>query len=656
MNLPDAASDQDRQVVLPVFISYATADRKKALSVCKAIERHGAKCWIASRDVAPGQNYQEAIVDALRNARAMVLVFSGAANKSDEIKKELSLASRLQVPVMTLRIEDVEPSDAFAYELATRQWIDAFKGWDRSIDLLIGSIGEISPAGARTPAIERTSRPVVPSPSRRRLLAGAVVFAILIAGGAWFELRPSPSPDHPMEIRLAEFQLLSKDLPGTTSEAIANEIIAAFNDDGVVGVSTASAPAQGKAPAYALGGTLQRNGDVIRVITRLTNERSGATIWSDSRDYPADQGSKVPRRIAVDAGNVIRCGLFGASTYPKTLPDAALQDYLQFCQGHWDPSIQDGRKALVPAQRVVAAIPDFSWGWAAVAGGYWKVAIAAENNRLAEEARKAGRQAADRAIEIDGKNSEAMWIKSLLIDRLDWIEREKLLKRAIAVRSLDCGCEHHQYGEMLLSVGRTAEAVEQLRQANDMLALYVYTALSLARALVLAEMPEDAKAHFDAAIDLAPDPGMAEWIAFTEATDTADIEALDDPGLPMTAELRAALLEGYRALASRKDTVAKGQAIKALLALPKEQQGNAVARLLAGLGASRDAFQLASRIVIEREGSPSIFWYRSMRETLRDPRFPPLAQRLGLLKYWETTRTKPDVCQEPNAPRFCEML
>jgi hypothetical protein len=113
-----------------VFISYATADRKQALSVCKAIERRGTMCWISSRDVQPGENYQEAIVHAIRDARAMVLVFSEAANNSDEIKKELSLASRYHVPVMALRIEDVEPSDAFAYELSTRQWIDAFVGWD----------------------------------------------------------------------------------------------------------------------------------------------------------------------------------------------------------------------------------------------------------------------------------------------------------------------------------------------------------------------------------------------------------------------------------------------------------------------------------------------------------------------------------------------
>jgi TIR domain len=127
-----------------VFISYATADRTEALKICNAIERRGTKCWISMRDVPPGANYQEAIVQSLRTARAVALVFSDAAYTSGEIKKELSLASRYNVPVIALRLKDVEPSDAFAYELSTRQWINAFEGWDRSIDTLVDRVGQIS--------------------------------------------------------------------------------------------------------------------------------------------------------------------------------------------------------------------------------------------------------------------------------------------------------------------------------------------------------------------------------------------------------------------------------------------------------------------------------------------------------------------------------
>jgi hypothetical protein len=45
-----------------------------------------------------------------------------------------------------------------------------------------------------------------------------------------------------------------------------------------------------------------------------------------------------------------------------------------------------------------------------------------------------------------------------------------------------------------------------------------------------------------------------------------------------------------------------------------------------------------------------------MRRTLDDPGFPAVAGQLGLLKYWTTTHTKPDVCSEKASPLFCQMI
>lgn len=654
MNEPGSAVGNEDRGPPAVFISYASADRTEALKVCTAIERRGTRCWISMRDVPPGANYQEAIVQSLRAARAMVLVFSDAANTSDEIKKELSLASRYQVPVIALRLKDIEPSDAFAYELSTRQWINAFEGWDKAIDTLVGRIAQLSVSApvaraAVTPASRESAF------SSRRFMAGAAagLLSLVAAAGVWWALRPAETATHSMTIRLSGFQLLSADLPATLRDSVDAEITAAFSVDGVVGVSTAPAP--DTASAFTLGGTIERSGDSIRVITRMVNERSGATLWSDTFNYDANEVSKVPRHIAVDAGNVVRCGLFGASTYDKPLPDPVFRDYMQFCEGHWNPNLADGRKALVPAQRVVAAVPDFSWGWAAVAGAYWKVALTAENTQIEEEARASGREAADRGIAIDGRNSEALYIKAVLLDPHDWIGRDDLFKRAIAARRLDCGCEHHQYGWMLLSVGRTAEAVEQLRQANDMLALYVYTPLTLAEGLVVAGKPGEAKHFYDAAIDLAPNAKIAKRLTSYKATGMGDVNLLAEPTLPIPAELRAALLNGYRALASG-DSGTRATAVQALAALPEDQQWDAVPKLLAALGASREAFQMASRIATGDHPGPALFWDRSMRSTLDDPGFPALATQIGLFKYWTTTHTRPDVCNEKAAPPFCRMI
>jgi tetratricopeptide (TPR) repeat protein len=633
-----------------IFISYAREDVAWVEKLNRALEAHGYNVWW-DRNLATGSRYLKETEAQLRQARATVVVWSKVSIDSHWVADEAALARDLGrlVPISK---DGTMPPLGFGQYQATD-----FSRWN-------GGAGE--PLSVLLKALADRTQPTEHAVAPKRLVAGltgpvliamaaACLILLSMAAGAWWWLRSPPAAAHSMLVRLSGFQRLSADLPATTGDTVNAEIAAAFNADGVVGVSTASAPAPGTAPAYALGGTVQRDGHTIRVITNLTNERSGATIWSDNFNYDANELSRVPRHIAVDAGNVVRCGLFGASTYREPLPDAVLRDYMQFCQGHWDPNLMEGRKALIPAQRVVAAVPEFSWGWAAVAGAFWKVANSSNNGQFAEEARASGRQAADHAVAIDAQNSEALYIKAMLVNWHDWLGRENLLKRALAARRLDCGCEYHQYGWMLLNVGRVTEAVERLRQANDMLALYVYTSLYLANALVAAGNVEEAKTYFNAAIDLAPDSAFAKRMMANKATETGDAEALRDPELPISAELRNALQKAYAAAASG-NAEEKAEAAKALLALPQDQQGAAVARLLAKFGATHEAFQLAARLAAKYFPGPSLFWYRDMRGTLSDPGFPAVTVQLGLMNYWKTTHTRPDVCNEKNVPSFCRMI
>jgi len=659
LNEPGLAGSGETGAIGPVFISYATADRKEALSVCKAIERRGIHCWLASRDVAPGENYQEAIVRALRGGRAMVLVFSEAANNSDEIKKELSLASRYHIPVMALRIEDVEPSDAFAYELSTRQWIDAFQSWDRSIDALVRHIGQLAGRGAQPSAAGAEAPRQRPSRRRHPGLIPAAVGALLLvaAGTAWWLLRPAPAA-HSMMVRLAGFQRLSPDLPATMPESVRDEVTAAFGDQGVVGVSTASVPAPGPAPAYALGGTIRRDGDKIRVISRLMNERSGATLWSSSLDYDGGQLQRVPRRIAIESALMTRCGLFGASTYRKSLPDQVLADYMQYCLTAG--ALQtDPEKGLNFARKVVAAAPDFSWGWAAVADAAAQSRALNDPGARRDELRQIGLQAVDKALSLDSRNSFAMSQKALLIDANDRIGQEKLLKQAFAARPLDCGCEHLIYGLLLENVGRYADASDQFRRAIEMLSLDTISEFGLADSLVVSGKPDEAKSHFAASDELNSDPTAPQLTAVVEATETGDyaagIKALGDARLSFPEGQRATLLAGYRAMASR-DPAAKAQAAKGLLALPDDQKNYFVIRTLAALGANRQALDLFIKGIDSRWDWPSLLWYPSMRGVLDDPRVPGLLQQLGMTAYWRATGTRPDVCKGRAPPPLCRMI
>ena len=58
----------------PIFISHSSRDRDWAYRLINDLEKRGVPCWISSRDIEPGADYQKSIVDALEAAPAMVLL------------------------------------------------------------------------------------------------------------------------------------------------------------------------------------------------------------------------------------------------------------------------------------------------------------------------------------------------------------------------------------------------------------------------------------------------------------------------------------------------------------------------------------------------------------------------------------------------------
>src|ERR1700722_12291143 len=92
-----------------VFISYAHDDAGIADAACAALERNGLICWIAPRNIAPGQEWGQAIINALTGVKARVLVFSSRASQSVQVRKEILAAVDRDCMIIPFRIENVMP-------------------------------------------------------------------------------------------------------------------------------------------------------------------------------------------------------------------------------------------------------------------------------------------------------------------------------------------------------------------------------------------------------------------------------------------------------------------------------------------------------------------------------------------------------------------
>ncbi len=148
-----------------VFISYSSHDKSIADAICSNLENSRIRCWIAPRDVIPGKEWGEAIVDAISESKVMVLIFSSASNNSQQVLREVERAVNKNVVIVPFRIEPVVPTKSMEYFLYSTHWLDALTpDVEKYIDVLVDTVGKFMDREIKT---ETTSKPFMAIPSQK---------------------------------------------------------------------------------------------------------------------------------------------------------------------------------------------------------------------------------------------------------------------------------------------------------------------------------------------------------------------------------------------------------------------------------------------------------------------------------------------------------
>jgi formylglycine-generating enzyme required for sulfatase activity len=152
-----------------VFISHSSKDKVIADAVCHALEAAGVRCWIAPRNVLPGDIFEEAIMQAIDDCRVVVLTFSASANLSDPVFREVSHGFNQGKRVLPFRVEDVKPARRFLFYLGSVQWLDAFPNHHATyLDHLVAAVKRNLAIKVRLPQEHRRTAPEVPTKPPRQ--------------------------------------------------------------------------------------------------------------------------------------------------------------------------------------------------------------------------------------------------------------------------------------------------------------------------------------------------------------------------------------------------------------------------------------------------------------------------------------------------------
>jgi len=190
VSLPDpqeSAETRNAAAGSDVFVSHSSKDREAADAVSRALESRGIRCWMAPRDIRPGANWGESILEAIGKVKMMVLLLSANANASPQVLREVERAVNKSVVIIPVRIENVMPSASLEYFLSTAHWLDAFES---PLDQHCRNLADTVQGMLRGKDFTRFASAPLAAPVRRvsraRLAAAAGVFAVLVVAAASF--------------------------------------------------------------------------------------------------------------------------------------------------------------------------------------------------------------------------------------------------------------------------------------------------------------------------------------------------------------------------------------------------------------------------------------------------------------------------------------
>jgi TolB-like protein/Tfp pilus assembly protein PilF len=339
-----------------VFISYASQDAVVADAIVDALERHGLKCWIAPRDVVPGESYAGAIVHAIDATKLIVLVLSENAVTSHHVLREVERASSKRHPVVAFRIDLAPMPVDLEYFLNTSQWLDASaSGVDSALPKLVDAVRRIlaPPSTVQPDHAGDTSKPVTePSATRRagaqanRRLSRALIALGAMSGLAlgyfvvdrfWLSQRapaksvnatvpatPSFNPP-PHSIAVLPFVNMSGDKEqeyfsdGLTEELLNS--LARINELQVA-ARTSAFSFKGKEVKIdtigrelnvgaVLEGSVRRSAHTVRITAQLINAVTGFHLWSQTYDRDLGDVLQLQTEIANAVASALKVTLLG---------------------------------------------------------------------------------------------------------------------------------------------------------------------------------------------------------------------------------------------------------------------------------------------------------------------------------------------------------
>ena len=620
-----------------LFISYARSTASQAQRVAEALRALGYGVW-RDDELPAHRAYADVIEERLQAAKAVVVIWSAEAVKSEWVRSEADRARAdhklVQLTVEACRLpmpfDQIQCADLAGWtgDAAEHEWRKVVA----SIGDLVGAAGSSSPS--RPTAVPAAAKPAEPLLAVLAFdnLSGDPEMAYF-SDGVSEEIQQTVARGTDLKVvgRNSSFQLRGAD---KTARHVAAELNA----------------------THILDGSVRRSGPKVRISAQLIECARQTTLWSDRFDRDLTDVFALQDEIAGSVAAALKVA-FAPPTASDAI-DPATYDLFLRAQASGFIAVDPEKllQTIRMLERVVAAAPKLARAWSALA------VCRAELLRFHHEAarqygisRQSARTAAETALNLDAGLGLAYEALSYLEAWAHYEEREALLRKALEVepngpRNLV------SMGFFFSQVGRRRETYDYLKQAYDLDPLDVDVATLSLQSRYDRDLLEDYCARW-------PDNDSIAYVAIWAAAINGDWDGYDR--FVAASRLRITTDPNYRGLVwfarNLRDpypqSMARGleqarQQISRTGALPVDRLAS-----LSQLGLTEEVFGLIDQAsfahVFDETApgpagitSPGVIFTCANTAMIDDIRFVGLCAKLGLCAYWVKTERWPDCAGE----------
>ena len=486
-----------------IFLSYNREDQARAKVFAEAFEAQGFNVWW-DVGLRTGEAYDEVTENALRSARAVVVLWSIKSVVSRWVRAEATLADRQK----TLAPAMIEPCDRpIMFELTQTADLAHWQGdaGDMAWSSFVADVRRIMAARDKM-----TAKPVpvsvgpagAPAQDPRGTRPSLAIMPFTNRSGA-------PEDDVFADGMVED--LISALSLGRSAKVIAASATRAFRNQAadlrLIGRELGA--------RYILEGNVRRIGLNLRVTAQVVEAESGRILWTERFDRPLSelallQDNLITEVAAQIGAQVNRLEMDRALKKPSDLTawEAVMRSFSAY--GRMGPATLP--VAIAEARRATELAPDWGVGFGCLSLALGSAFVFTYNQH--EELRQEARRSASRAMSLGGHDHNVLWTVAWAQSCVGTVEEAVTNgARAVDVNPNNANARN-AYAQALIAASRPEDAIVQLDEADRLAPRGFNYYISLANrgwAHVQAGRLEEALATYDRALQVNPtNPGALQ--------------------------------------------------------------------------------------------------------------------------------------------------